>query len=61
MQIEAKPDFISLARTAIEIFHPEVLNFPEKTIELAIQYKALKLEESYNQMMIERRSSGLNP
>lgn len=50
-----KPDFIDLARTSIEIFHPEVLAFPRETIELAIEYKALQFELSYNKMLTERK------
>lgn len=55
MNIETVPDFTALARTAIEIFHPEVLNFPEDIIEKAVEYKALKLEISYNEMLAERK------
>lgn len=55
MKIDTKPDFMGLARTSIEIFHPEVLNFPEETIKLAIEYKALKLEQSYIAILIERK------
>lgn len=56
MELDTRPDFLGLAKTSIEIHHPEVLNFPKDIIEKAIEYKALKLEESYNQMLRERRS-----
>lgn len=55
MQLDSVPDFKGLAKTAIEIFHPEVLNFPEETIEKAIEFKAEKLRESYEAMLIERK------
>lgn len=55
MSEELIPDFIGLAKTSIEIFHPEVLDFPDDIIQLAIEYKALKLEESYKAMLLERK------
>lgn len=55
MNIENKPDFKALAKTAIEIFHPEVMNYPDDVIEMAIAYKALKLEMSYETMLAVRR------
>jgi hypothetical protein len=55
MQIDTTPDFMSLARTSIEIFHPEVLNFPDHIIEMAVAFKAEKLRESYEQMLAERK------
>jgi hypothetical protein len=54
MNLDSKPDFIELARTAIEIFHPEVLNFPDDIIELAVEFKAEKFRESYETMLRER-------
>lgn len=55
MDLDAIPDFVGLARTSIEIFHPEVLNFPDDIIEKAVQFKAEKLRESYEAMLAERR------
>lgn len=55
MDLDAMPDFVGLARTAIEMFHPEVLNFPEDIIEKAVQFKAEKLRESYQTMLRERK------
>lgn len=49
------PDFKGLARTTIEMFHPEVLNFPEDIIELAVEKKAQELRESYQAMLHRRR------
>ena len=54
MNNENLPDFKGLARTDIEINHPEVLNFPDDIIEKAVEYKALKLQESYKTMLRER-------
>lgn len=55
MQLDPVPDFMGLAKTAIEIFHPEVLNFPQETIDAAIEFKAQKLRESYEAMLADRR------
>lgn len=56
MDLTQVPDFNALARTSIEIFHPEVLDFPEDVIELAVEFKAMKLQESYLTMLAERES-----
>lgn len=55
MDLSKKPNFRALARTEISIFHPEVMDFPGEVIELAITYKALMLEKSYDKMLEERR------
>ena len=49
-----EPNFEELARFSIEIFHPEVLTFPENVIAEAIEFKAQKLRESYLQMLKDR-------
>lgn len=60
MNLDAAPNFMSLARTAIEIFHPEVLNFPDEIVEKAVVFKAQKLRESYEAMLTDRRSFNPN-
>lgn len=54
MEINPVPDFLGLAKFSIEIFHPEVLKFPQETIDAAIEFKANKLREGYEQMLRER-------
>jgi hypothetical protein len=54
MENESAPDFIGLARTSIEIFHPEVLDFPDDIIEKAVEFKAENLRESYKAMLADR-------
>lgn len=55
MNLDSVPDFKGLALESIKVFHPEVLTFPDDIVELAVEYKALKLQESYEAMLRERR------
>ena len=55
MQLESIPDFMSLAKTSIEIIQPQRLDFPHDTIDAAIEFKAQKLKESYEAMLADRR------
>lgn len=55
MELDTVPNFKELARFSIETFHPEVLDFPDEIVEMAIEFKALKLRESYEAMLNERK------
>lgn len=55
MPEDTTPNFLELARFSIEMFHPEVLDFPEDIVELAIEHKAELLRKSYQEMLIQRK------
>lgn len=55
MDLNIRPDFRYLARFSIETFHPEILEFPETVVKMAIEYKALQLEEVYEAMLHNRK------
>lgn len=57
MELDPVPDFMGLAKTSIEIFHPEVLNFPDDIIEKAVEYKAQEFRRSYETMLADRKKA----
>lgn len=56
MDLNIVPDFVGLARTSIEIFHPEILNFPDEIVEKAVEKKAAMFRKHYEDMLLERKN-----
>ena len=54
MSTETLPDFVGLARSYIENFVPEVLDFPDDVVEKAVEHKAAQLREGYMYMLAHR-------